>query len=376
MRGLIFGVVLTAWFCMSGQSSAQMDDFSSTITISNGLPQIAEQLCKDDGGLFYFPDGLGCQVYGIGYWQPMWIDFSEYPSLQKLKSDASSSSNRCVLGAPLYGVQPLHITVTLDLLSGDLILSPGCSSEELASIAAPEGYQVGQWPVDCRVVERLWEQWQTIQKDPDWTEWYGADARPFLTFHFQLADLSEKQVYQDNVLAEEIAWEEAQAKAGEAETGMLTAMSGSGADGMMLMEGVDSGSCTNDGKLAIVSISQDTNGWTTLIAAPTCTNYIIGWYSSDELSTNTTWIPIAGGWAGDSTSTFTDTNSAGVDHRFYRAILNLPTAESDWDGDGISDFWEADHESNPFDPYDPLGFDNSPPSFTVIYPNNGSTIYP
>jgi hypothetical protein len=165
---------------MSGQSSAQMDESSSTITISNGLPQIAEELCKDDGSLFYFPDGLGWQVYGIGYWQPMWIDFSEYPSLQKLKSDATSRSNQCVLGTPLYGVQPLHITVTLDLLSGDLVLSPGCSSEELSSVPASEGYQAGQWPANCRVVERLWEQWQTIQKDPDWTEWYGSDARPFL----------------------------------------------------------------------------------------------------------------------------------------------------------------------------------------------------
>ncbi len=131
------------------QSRAQADDSSSAITVTNGLSQMAEELCKDDGGLFYFPDGLGWQVYDIGYWQPMWIDFSEYPSLQELKLDATASSNQCVVGAPLYGVKPLHVTVTLGLLSGDLVLSPGCSSEELASVSSPKSYQPGQWPADC-----------------------------------------------------------------------------------------------------------------------------------------------------------------------------------------------------------------------------------
>jgi hypothetical protein len=348
MRGLIFGVVLTAWFCMTGQSSAQMDESSSTITISNGLTQIAEQLCKDDGGLFYFPDGLGWQVYGIGYWQPMWIDFAEYPSLQKLKSDATLNSNQCVLGQSLYGVQPLHITVTLDLLSGDLVLSPGCSSEELASIAAPEGYQVGQWPVDCRVVERLWEQWQTVQKDPDWKDWYGSDAKPFLTFHFQLADLNEKQVYEDNVVAEEMAWEEAQATIGKAQTGMLTAMAEEeGGGGQFDLESACT--ITNESEpFYVLSIMQGTSGCA--VTWSSCSDHMYGVLSADFLTPSTVYTGRAAMWGLDGSTSWTDTTTTNVAHRFYK-IVRMP-AGGDFDGDGIPNAWELQYGINPLDPSD------------------------
>jgi hypothetical protein len=332
MRVVILGVVLTAWLWMSAESRAQMDVSSSAIIITNGITQIAEELCKDDSGLFYFPDGLGWQVYGIGYWQPMWTDFSEYPSLQKLKSDAISSSNRCVLGMPLYGVQPLHITITLDLLSGSLILSPGCSSEELASVAAPKDYEAGQWPVGCRVVERLWEQWQTVQKDPDWKEWYGADAKPFLTFHFQLADLNEKQIYDDNVVAEEMAWEEAQAKAGE-QTGMLTAMSESEGGGMMLMM---QGDPCDTNVFQNLDIQTDGQGWVT-VGWCAASNVVYQIQAAPEMLTNTAWEAQAL-YVGEGYASWTDTNAPAFPHRFYRC-RGLP-GDEDADGDGLSNMDE------------------------------------
>jgi hypothetical protein len=300
--------------------------------ITNGITQIAEELCKNDGGLFYFPDGLGWQVYSIGYWQPMWIDFSEYPSLQELKSDATSSNNRCVLGVPLYGAQPLHVTVTLDLLSGDLALSPGCSSEELTSVAAPNDYQAWQWPVNCRVVERLWEQWQTVQKDLDWKEWYSSDAKPFLTFHFQLADLREKQVYEDNVRTEELAWEEAQATVNKGQAGMLTAMSESEGGDMMLMEGGDLCVITTeaaeftvdevspiifvqDCQHAITSVQQVPMGMRLSVAGPLGNTYNVE--TNDALGSSG-WSIMTQLVASSSTTVWTDATASAVSKKFYR----------------------------------------------------------
>ncbi len=289
--------------------------------------QITEQLCSDDGGLFYFPDGLGWQVYGIGYWQPMWIDFSEYPPLQKLKSDAAGTSNQCVLGATLYGVQPLHVTITLDLLSGNLVLSPGCSSEELASVSPSKDYQAGQWPVGCRVVERLWEQWQTIQKDPDWQECYGKDAGPFATFHFQVADLSDKQAFDENILAEEIAWQGAQAQA-EAMASLqpkLSAMTENEGDGMMLMDSISCTITDEASPFAILSIEQDTNRWTT-VTWESCSDHAYGVLSVDELDTNTAWLGRISMWGEDGSSSWTDTTTLNVDHRFYK-VRRMPLLE-------------------------------------------------
>jgi outer membrane lipoprotein-sorting protein len=330
MRVAILGVVVTAWLWISAQSRAQADDSSSAIIISNGLTQIAERLCTDDGSLFYFPDGLGWQVYDIGYWQPMWIEFSEYPSLQKLKSDAASSSNRCVLGTTLYGVQPLHVTITLDLLSGSLILSPGCSSEELANAAAPKNYQAGQWPISCRVVERLWEQWQTVQKDPDWQEWYGKDARPFATFHFQLADSNEKQIYEDNVLAEEIAWE--QAEANRAKNGAPIMAENEGGEMMLMMQGDP---CDTN-VFQILDVQTDAQGWVT-VGWCAASNVVYQIQAAPEMLTNTAWEAQAL-YVGEGYASWTDTNAPAFPHRFYRCRA-LP-GDEDADGDGLSNMDE------------------------------------
>jgi hypothetical protein len=296
--------------------------------ITNGITQITDQLCKDDWSLFYIPDGLGWQVYGIGYWQPMWTDFSEFPSLQKLKSEAISSSNQCVLGAPLYGVRPLHVTVTLDLLSGNLVLSPGCSSEELASVSAPKGYEAGQWPADCRVVERLWEQWQTVQKDPDWQEWYGSDAKPFLTFHFQLADLiNEKPIYDQNLIAE---WEEWLAMESE---NVADQKSFGGGEMMFMMQGDP---CNTNEDFQILEIYNDATGEVT-VGWCGASNYVYQVQAAPEMANPTVWQPQTL-LVGENYLTWTDTNAPANDHHFYR-VRGL-WGDDDSDGDGLSNMDE------------------------------------
>ena len=343
--------------------------------ITDGLTQITEELCKDDGGLFYIPDGSGWQVYGIDYWQPLWIDFSEYPSLQKLKANATLSANPCVVSELQYGVHPLHVTVTLDLLSGELILRPACSSEKLASVTAPKGYQPGQWPADCRVVERLWQDWQKIQSAPYWQEWYGKEATPFLTFHFQLADLiCDKPAFEKALATEEAAWLEAEASATAAplNSGKMAASPENEGGGMtaMLMGGGPCSITNEAAEFAVLGIERDTNGWTILLWE-SCVDHLYQPQAASEMLPNTAWEPQYLMIGDDGYSIWTDTNSPPFEYRFYRirrlafdgdadgdGLLNIDEYglgadidNPDTDGDGILDGDEVNvHGTNPLNP--------------------------
>jgi Bacterial TSP3 repeat len=321
--GVIAVLVCLTLACFSGAIAQDQ-----TI-ITNGLTQIVEELCKDDWNLFYFPDGLGWQVYPIDYWQPKWINFSEY-SLATVKSNATFSANPCLRGQSQYGVQPLHITVTLDLLSGDLVLRPGCASEELARIPAPKSYEAGQWPADCRVVDRLWQQWQSIQSDPDWQEWYGKDAKPFLTFHFQLADLiADKPVFDENLAAEEAAWEESAKSSGP----MLMDSVEGGDTFSMLMQGDP---CDTN-EFQILAIESDEQGWVT-VGWCGASNVVYQLQASAAVADTTIWEPQQL-LIGEGFLTWQDTNAPSFwPARFYRCRA-LPGNE-DADGDGLSNIAE------------------------------------
>lgn len=310
------------------------------IIITNGLTQIAEELCKSDEMLFYFPDGAGWEVYSVGYWQPAWIDFSEY-SLATLRSNATFGANSCILGQSQYGVQPLHVTVTLDLLTGNMTLRPACSTQELASASAPSGYEAGQWPAECRVVQRLWQEWQTIQADPNWQDWYSPDARPVLTFHLQVADLvNDKSIHDANLAAEEAAWEAAAISGDSMLLDSIETFESEGGQtgGMMLMDA--NGNCivTNEfGEFSITGIQQDSDGFTT-IGWESCTNYIYTVYSAEALTTQTEWSARANVMGADGSTSWTDYTTAHASQQFYKVTF---LEFVDGDGDGILDDWES-----------------------------------
>jgi hypothetical protein len=161
-----------------------------------------------------------------------------------------------------------------------------------------------------------------------------------LVLHVRLADIKDKETYDENLAAEEATWLEAQAKATEAQEEQ------SGSGGMMLMEGGDP--CTNEG-IAVTSIVADTNGWITVTWESCLTNYVYGVLSSDELSTNTLWVGQAAMWGEDGTTSWTDTNSVSIDHRFYKVVRTPP--DGDFDGDGLSNADELDvYGTDPLNP--------------------------
>lgn len=187
------------------------------------------------------------------------------------------------------------------------------------------------------------------RSDPWWEEWYGPLEPPILNLHVRLGDLiNDKPLYDKNVAAEEAAWLAAQAKSAEAQEEMPAGAKAGG--GMMMLMGGGSCVITNEAEpFTILSITQDTNGWTT-VTWESCSDHIYGVLSTDELTTNTLWFGRVGMWGGDGTTSWTDSTTSGVTNRFFKVVRMLP--DGDFDGDGMPNAWEVDHGLNPTDPAD------------------------
>ena len=103
----------------------------------------------------------------------------------------------------------------------------------------------------------------------------------------------------------------------------------SGGESPMFLDG-DPCSITNDSQpFSIVDIYQDANLYTT-VSFESCTNWLYGVLSTDELSTNTTWQTRAYMWGLASTSSWTDVTTTNIDQRFYK-VVRMP-APNEWYG--------------------------------------------
>ena len=110
---------------------------------------------------------------------------------------------------------------------------------------------------------------------------------------------------------------------------------------------------TNECAFQIISIRPAGDGRVVVTWAPTSTNFIFGVFSADGLfATNVSWTSRVAAW-GDAEGVMSWTDAiAGVDRRMYRLVRVRPSAETDWDADGLPDTWEADYGLNPFDARD------------------------
>jgi hypothetical protein len=323
----------------------------------------------------YVPSGLPGQWRAFSFYgmEPVWV------SSDMLQACTNSS----VTNLQVRGVTATPIVVTEFVLTGDVLVESPGSTGVIVSVSAPSGYVANANP--CRGV--FWE-WSQATGCPDC---YGLTAGeippPTVTFDpLFIADIGNYSVYASNMAAQ------CQAAASSTTSSGSFAFHAMGAGGGFMamddddMDDDDSCSVPTNAIFAMLSISQDTNAWTWLVAGPTCTNYLVGWFSTDALSTNTTWVPRAGGWAGDTTTTWADTSTTNIAQQFYRAIMILPTTtNSDWNGDGIPDIWEADQGLNPFDPNTASETSTNPWAHgltnlqvyenpSVLYANNYSTI--
>ena len=316
------------------------------VTITN-LAQLANVALSANYSLYLPWTPWQWRAYSTDNGEPWWVDCSQLDCENLL----STSTNSCAT-LQMHGVTVTSIVLTKNILTGEALVQSGCSTDVIASIAAPSGYEPGALLGENAWV---WREWQQITNCLDcWGLSADEIPPPIVTLKTRLADASTYSVYQSNVEADAEAAAAAWASAFSSFTTgrRFTAMDGGG---MMLMDDDEESCSTNEDTLfGILSITQDTNG-TTITWGPTCDNFIYGVFSVDSLdSTNPAWIGRMGAWgnADGSAMTWTDTTTAGVTQRFFKVLRILPTATSDWDHDGMPDIWEANHGLNPFDPSD------------------------
>ncbi len=343
-------------------------------TITN-VSQLAQQLSKRDW--LYSPVlPWECQAYPTDG-QPWWTDFSQFPK--------EFSPPATVALPEASGVKLLPLRLTCDLLTGETIVRAEWSGEAIACIAPPADYQPGEVAAQDEIVLRMWQQWKQ-----DAVEWEGGIDPFTLVLLVQLANINDKPVYDANVAAEEAAWEEAQAAEQEPSPPSESEDGGGGVlarrsfgEGETLLMGGDP--CGTNDVFAISSVRAETNRWVTITwASCAASNFLYEVQATQTLNFQTVWTPQALLLGAGSSTSWTDTNSAAYDHRFYRVAryafgddadadglsnideFNLGTDlhNPDTDGDGLPDGVDAD----------PTHYDHTPPSFTVTYPAEGGAI--
>jgi alpha-tubulin suppressor-like RCC1 family protein len=251
--------------------------------------------------------------------EPWWLDCSQMSCDGLFQTSTELSA-----GVPAYTVVLLQ-----NVLTGETIIQPDGSTDVVASVEAPSGYQP---------VMTLWNSWmwnwyeQAVDQPDSWGLSAGEVPPPVITLRALLADVSNYAAY--------AAYEsnlEAEAEAEQAAQAATASMSG----GFMAMdEDDDDGGgdpCTLTSltqPFYVTNIVRNASGSTT-ITWQSCQFFRYLVFSANSLSTNTQWVPQAYVWGATNASltTWTDTattNNDGstVTQRFYRVqrLLGSPIA--------------------------------------------------
>ena len=237
--------------------------------------------------------------------QPLWADLSQFPDEFRPPATVALPEES--------GIRLLPLRSICNLVTGETIVRAEWSGEDIACIAPPSGYQPGDAAAQDTTVLRLWQQWQRYAEE--WED--GID--PFLLVTLvRVADINDEPVYDANIAAADAAWEEAEAEGGQMRTDRYASRDDEGDGGLMLL--MDGEACTNDGELVILSISQDTSGWTTLVWGPTSTNQLYEVQSSAGMSNPTPWTVVHTMIGNCGTSSWTDQEAAGLRQFFWRVL--------------------------------------------------------
>ncbi len=268
--------------------------------------------------------------------EPWWMDCSQMDCADLL----STSTNSCAT-LQIHGVTVTFVTLTKNILTGETLLSSGCSTDVITTIAAPSGYDPGTLLGENAWV---WRQWQQVTNCLDcWGLVAGEIPPPIVTLKTRLADASTYPVYQSNVVADAeaaaAAWAAATTASGDADA--------TGAGRFMAMDDDDISCTITDETLpfSVTQIDQDRSG-NTYLTWTSCSDHIYGVFSSADMSN---WVGIAAMWGDDLSTTWEDTNTAGgVATQFYK-VVRVPPDEG-FNGDAIPSGWAVDNGLNPLDP--------------------------
>ena len=263
----------------------------------------------------YFPFiPLPWRAYSLDGGQPWWIDCSQFDCADLLTSPTNLPS----------GVSVYPIVLTKNLLTGETTLQPDGSTNVVATVAAPSGYEPGVLPEDASA----WHWYQQLLDCPDCYGIEGVVPPPTVILEIFLAnanDYATYAAYQNNL--------DAMAEAQAATTASAMSLGsrfmamddeddggGDGGDG-----GSDPCSITNLTQPFFVTIITQSVNHATTITWQSCQFFRYLVWEASALSTNTQWLPVAYVWGSNSVgvTSWTDTATTNNDgstitQRFYR----------------------------------------------------------
>jgi alpha-tubulin suppressor-like RCC1 family protein len=301
--------------------------FAQDDMIVTNLACLAQEAFNADHCLYLPGFPLYCQYFGVSLdgglaW---WVDCSQVPCTNLPPASTDASANALLSGVTLMPVQ-----LTWNILTGETTIQPYGSTDVVAVIAAPSGYEPGGYSYDAGV----WSAWQQITNCPDCWGIEGDVPPPTVSLAVYLADIDQYSVYESNCNAQ------ADAYAAATTAGTASMMGGS----YMSMDDDDDGGGGDPCSLTslaqpfyITSILQSTNRSTT-ITWQSCQIFRYQVFTASQLNTNTAWASQSNsyyvwGQTNASTTSWTDaatTNDDGstITQRFYRVqrLLGSPIA--------------------------------------------------
>jgi hypothetical protein len=297
MTRRLLAVVLASALCLTTQRLRAQD-----VLVTN-LADLAEQAFSGAHSIYISFSPWEWHGYSLDGGLPFWVDCSALPCAELLPSSGD-----------LKGVSLLHGVLTKNVLTGETVLQSEWSTNVIARIPAPSGYQPGVRSEDRWV----WWQWQQWTNCPDcWGVPEEGIVPPTVTLKVLLADAQDKPTYDAAVAAEEAVWAEAQAEADAMapSASQFSATSLGEGGGMMSMDNVSCTITDEAAPFAILSIERDTNGWTT-ITWESCSDHAYRVLSTNDLGTN--WTSRVNLWGEDGSTSWTDATTTNVDQRFYK----------------------------------------------------------
>ncbi len=335
MRRFLLAVLFVSGWVVS--APGQCDDCSTYCAITN-TAQFAEQFSRSD--LLWLPwSPIQWQAFPLDGQPWWWTDFSQLPTQFGACQSASTLESS--------GIKLLGITLTLDVLSGQVVVQAQTNGEELARSDAPSDYSPTNWSRQATAIMREWQQCE--EDAASWGEDYLAGG-PQVLLRARLASIDDKPAYDAQVAAEEAAYEsnlaaQASSPLTFATDGRFGAMDDSGG-GMMMDNSSDPCTITNDSApFSVVSLAANGNG-NMALSWQSCTDHIYVVQSETSLAPTSSWTDVAWMFGTDQQTIWTDTNAVGQVQRYYR----VARANPNWLNNGIPYGWAVTYGLDPLDP--------------------------
>ncbi len=271
------------------------------------------------------------EAYSIYDGEPWWVDCSQVACMEFPSASTSLSAD------PLtHGVELIAVRLTKNVLTGVTTLQPDGSTNVIAVIAPTNGYQVSTYSED----EWVLREWRQVKTCPScWGVSAGAIPPPTVTLRALLADLSQYPIYESNMEAQ------AEAEAVQAAAWAAAASRRSTGGRFNPMDSIDCAITNDSAPFAVVSITQDTNHWTTT-TWQSCTDHVYIVQDESSLTPTSSWADAAWMFGSDQATSWVDTNSAAFSMRFYRVVRGNPNTLNN----GIPYGWAVGYGLDPLDP--------------------------